>query len=458
LSVAAERLQTIDLRIERLNCTILRLSIPAVTESILTTLVYFVDAVLIGWLRNPAALAAVGLSGTLMWAVDGLFEAVSISTAAMVARLWGGRDFEAARRVAGQSIVMSVVAALLLMALLIPACSFFLQLMGGEPEVVLLGAQYVRILLFTAPISYTLAIANSVMRATGDTRKPMQITGVMNVWNVAVAYALIFGLGSLPALGLRGAALATASAKALGGLVALGILFSSKTPIRLRLTHFRPWDWRLIWRIFRVSLPNIGETIVSRLGYILFIRIVSALGTIALAAHQLALRIESFAYMPGWGLATASAALVGQALGARKEDVAEQGIRRTLLMGNGAMALLGMVFVVCGPAIVRLFGVQDAGLASMATMAIRIAALELFGLCSVMIVSGCLRGAGDTRTPMIVTLAGTLLFRVPITYLFAIVLHGGLKGVWLATTVDWSMRGLIMFFLYMRGRWKTVVI
>ena len=94
----------------------------------------------------------------------------------------------------------------------------------------------------------------------------------------------------------------------------------------------------------------------------------------------------------------------------------------------------------------------------MAALVVRISALELFGLCSVMIIGGCLRGAGDTRTPMIVTLAGTLLFRMPTTYLFAITLDAGLKGVWLATTVDWSMRALIMLFLYMRGHWKTVTV
>jgi putative MATE family efflux protein len=458
LSVATEQLQTIDLRVKRLTRTILKLSIPSVMESMLTTLVYLVDAALIGWLNDPVALAAVGLSGTLMWATDGLFAAISISASAMVARFWGGEDFEAARRVAGQSLILSVLVALVLMALLIPASRFFLQVMGGEPEVVRRGTEYIRILLATSLVSYTLSVANSIMRATGDTRKPMAITGIMNVWNVVAAYVLIFGLGPVPRLELRGAALATSSARALGGLIALGVLFSSQTPIHLQLKHLRRFDGGILWRIVRISLPSLGETVVSRLGFILFMRIVSALGTIALAAHQLALRIESLGYMPGWGLATATAALVGQALGARKADVAEQGIRRTLLMGNGVMALLGGLFVALGPAIVRLFGVQNADLARMATTAIRISALELFGLCSLMVMAGCLRGAGDTRTPMTVTLAGTLLFRVPTTYLFAITLGAGLRGVWLATAVDWSMRALIMFFLYVRGGWKAVTV
>ncbi|MCP4537957.1 MAG: MATE family efflux transporter [Chloroflexi bacterium] len=458
MTVATEKLETIDLRVERLTRTILKLSIPSVMESVLTTLVYLVDTALIGWLNDPVALAAVGLSSTLMWASDGLFQAISISASAMVARFWGSRDFEAARRVAGQALLLSVLVALVLMTLLTPAARLFLQVMGGEPAVVAQGTEYVQIMLATSLISYTFVVANSIMRATGDTRKPMYITGVMNVWNLIAAYILIFGLGPIPRLELRGAALATSSARAVGGLIALSILFSSRTSIHLKLEHIRRLDPKLIWRIMRISLPNIGETIVSRFGFILFMRIVSSLGTIALAAHQLAIRIESLAFMPGWGLATATAALVGQALGARKEDVAEQGIRRTLLIGNGMMALLGTVFVVLGPAIVRLFGVQNADLVRMATMAIRISALELFGLCTLMIIGGCLRGAGDTRTPMTVTLAGTLLFRVPMTYFFAITLGTGLKGVWLATAMDWSMRALILFFLYMRGGWKKVAI
>ena len=456
MSVAVKQTQTIDLRIEHLNRTILNLAIPSVLESTLTTLVYLVDTILIGWLNDPQSLAAVGLSNTLMWATEGLFQALSVSASAIVARFWGREDFEAARHVAGQALILSVLVALGLMALLIPISNLFLQAMGGEPEVVRRGTEYICILLATSPISFTLSIANSIMRATGDTKKPMYTTGIMNLCNMAFAYVLIFGLGPVPRLELQGAALATSAARALGGALALSVLFSARTPIHLRLEHLRYWDWRLIGRIMRISLPNIGETIVSRMGFILFMRIVSALGTIALAAHQIALRVESLAFMPAWGLATATAALVGQALGAQRDDVAEQGIRRTLLIGNGTMACLGSLLVILAPLVVRLFGVQDVKLANMAIMVVRISALELFGLCSLMIISGCLRGAGDTRTPMIVTLVGTLLFRVPTTYLFAILLNEGLRGVWLATATDWSMRALIVLFLYMRGKWKTV--
>lgn len=458
MAVAVEQPKTIDLRVERLDRTIVELAAPSVAESILSTLVYFVDTILIVRLNDPVALAAVGLSSTLMWAADGLFQAVSVSASAMAARFWGQRNFEAARGVAGQALILSVLVALLLMGLLIPAARPFMQLMDAEHAVVVSGAQYLHILLATSVVSFPLTVANSIMRATGDTRKPMYITGLMNVLNLVAAYVLIFGIGPAPRLELRGAALATSVARTVGGAVALGVLFSSGTRAHLRIANVRHPDLDLMWRILRIALPNIGETVVSRLGFMLYTRVLSMLGTVAVAAHQVALRVESLAFMPAWGMATAAAALVGQALGAGQEDIAERGIARTLLLGNGTMALLGLVFVLFAPAIVSLFGVQDPRMAELAGSAIRVSALELFGLCSLMILGGCLRGAADTRTPMIVTIAGTFLFRVPITYLFSIVLNGGLRGLWVGTAVDWSMRALIMFVLYRRGRWKTVAV
>ena len=458
MAVALEQPKTIDLRIERLNQTIIRLAIPSVAESVLTTLVYFVDTILISHLNDPVALAAVGLSSTLMWAGDGLFRAISISASAMVARFWGSRDFEEARRVAGQVLILSILVAILVMALMIPIARPFLRLMGAEEAVVISGTQYIHILLATSVVSFPLTVASAIMRATGDTKKPMYITALMNVCNMAVSYVLIFGLGFVPRLELRGAALATSVARTLAGVAAIIILFSSRTPIHLRLTHLFRFDVRLAWRIMRISLPNIAETLISRLGFVLYTRILSSLGTVAVAAHQVALRVESLGFMPAWGMATAAAALVGQALGAHREDVAERGIRRALLIGNGMMVLLGGMFVFYAPSIVRLFGVQDTAMFDMATTVIRISAMELFGLCSVMILGGCLRGAGDTRTPMIVTIAGTFLFRVPVSYLFALTLNGGLRGLWIATAVDWGMRAVIMFVLYIRGKWKTVVV
>jgi len=450
--------QTIDLSLDRLNRTIIRLALPSVAESLLSTLIYFVDTIMLSWMNDPVALAAVGLSGTLMWAVEGLFQAVSISASAMVARFWGEENFERAREVAGQSLLLTMLVSLLLMALFIPAARPFLVLMNAEAAVVEQGVAYMQIILIASPVSFLLTIANSIMRAAGDTQCPLYTSALMNGVKVLLAYPLIFGLGPIRGLGLTGAAISTSLSRALGGALAMVLLWVPRARIRLRWAHLKHWDWQTLRRIFRISLPNIGETIISRLGFMLFARILSELGTVAIAAHQIALRVESLAFMPGMGMSVAAAALVGQALGARKPHVAEQGISRTLLLTNIAMLGLGGCFVLGAPGIVRVFGIRNPEMVILAVQVVRISALELFGLGTLMVLSGCLRGAGDTRTPMVVTLVGTLLFRVPITYLFALTLRGGLRGLWLGTAVDWSMRALVMCAMYLRGQWKKVQI
>ena len=129
--------------------------------------------------------------------------------------------------------------------------------MGGEPDVVALGTQYVRVILATSVISYPMTISTSIMRATGDTQKPMYLTGLMNALNIASAFLLIFGWGPFPRLELQGAALSTSLARTVGGIAALGVLFSSKTPVQLRIVHVARWDGGLLWRIIRIAFPNV---------------------------------------------------------------------------------------------------------------------------------------------------------------------------------------------------------
>jgi putative MATE family efflux protein len=195
--------------------------------------------------------------------------------------------------------------------------------------------------------------------------------------------------------------------------------------------------------------------VIYRAGFAFFMRMVSSLGTASLAAHQIAMNVESLSYMPGFGLTVAATTLVGQALGAGKKDLAEAGIRRTMTFALVVMGNMALVFGLFGPQVVRAFGATPEVLA-LAGLAVRIAALEQLPIAVQMVVSGSLRGAGDTRTPMVVTVVGTLLFRVSAVYLLAIVLDLGLAGVWLGTAVDWTGRAILLYLLFQRGTWKRI--
>jgi putative MATE family efflux protein len=454
-SPAPAKQRVLDLRPEAINRTIIRLATPAVLENLLSTMVYFVDAFLIGWLHDNAALAAVGLSGTFMFIADGVLQAVAISATAMVARAWGEQDYERARRVGAQAIVLSVLIALLFTGIMIPFSDEFLVLMGAEPEVVSQGSLYINILLVTSVFSFPMLVSSGVMRGAGDTTKPMTVTLIMNVWNVIVAAVLIFGCGPIPPLRLAGAAIATSSARMMGGLLSLTFLFTGFTAIRIEPHRLLRWDWHIISRIMRLGIPNIIETTVGRIGHILFMRIISELGTASLAAHQIAVRVESLSFMPGWGLSVATATLVGQSLGAGRPDWAEASVRRTVLLATAFMSVTSLVFLFLNWPLVSIFG-STAEVLTLAAVAVQVGALEQIPIAVQMTLAGAMRGAGDTRTPMWVTFFGVLFFRVAAVYLFAIVLNLGLAGVWLGTAADWTGRACLMYLLYRRGRWKRV--
>ena len=446
---------SLTLTLESTSRNITRLAVPAVAENLLVTLVFIVDTLIVARLKDPAALVAVSLGGLFLHVADQLLWAISMAASALVAHAWGARDYERARRVAGQSILIAVLFASLSTALLFPLSRELLKLMGASDRAVALGAAYMRTILVSSVLGFPLVVLNGAMRGAGDAQTPMLITLVMNVWNVVVATALVFGAGPLPALGLSGAALATASARMLGGLLALALLISGKRFLHIHRRDILRSDRKLMAHIIRLSLPTAAESIIIRMGFITFVRIVSSLGEVALAAHQIAVNVESLSFMPGHGLSVASTTLVGQSLGADKPELAEASIHTSLRFSFLVMGTIAVVFALFGPSLVAPFG-STAEVLKLAGRAVRIGSLEQLPIAALMVIGGSLRGAGDMRTPVYANLAGTLLFRVPFVYLFAIIFGWGLDGVWLATAVDWTARATLIYLLFRRGTWKRI--
>ena len=449
------RSERLALSEETLTRSILRLAGPAVAENLLVTMVWFVDTFLIGWLRNPAGLAAVALGSMFIHITESVFAALSISAVAMVARAWGAEKYEQGRRVGGQAITLAVMVALVVIALMWPNAEALMNLMGAEPEVVHLGSMYIRVILVTSVLGFPLRVLSGIMRGSGDTRTPMYITGIMNVWNVAAAYALVFGPGPFPSLGVLGAGIATASARVVGGGLALYVVFAGRRTVHIEPRRVLQWDWGIVKEMIRLALPAAGEVLIIRAGSMAFTRIVSSLGTVPLAAHEIAVTVESLSFMPGFGFSVASTTMVGQSLGAKRPDLAEKSIRTSLKFALAIMGMVSLLFAFFGRQLVAIFGATPEVL-DLAGLAVQLAALEQVSIAVQMVLGGSLRGAGDTRSPMVVSMIGTLFFRITTVYLFTIVFGWGLAGVWLGTAVDWAGRATLMYWMYRRGRWKTV--
>ncbi|MCL5996138.1 MAG: MATE family efflux transporter [Chloroflexi bacterium] len=451
------------LKPESLNKTIFDLALPAVLENILMTAVFLADTLLIGQLHDAAALAAIGLSNTYLWIANGLFMALGVGALALVARAYGAGDYAKAKQVAAQAIALSAVLSVLVMVVMIPLAEPFMRLLMQDPdpiaraEVVRQATVYIHLILCTAVLSYPLQVMSGAMRATGDTRTPMYITLIMNVINIFLAAALIFGIGPIPALKIEGAGAATALARALGGILALVVFLKGMTHLKINLRDMVTWRWPEVSRIWKLAFPNVVETIIQRVGFITFMGIVSSLGTATVAANQIANTVESLSFMPAFGLSVAATTLVGQSLGARNATIGELAVKRTAIFSLIAMSLTGLLFVLFGQQIASVFGATGDVLL-LAGMAVQISALEQPSIALQMVYGGALRGAGDTRSPMMVSLIGVIFFRIAAVYLLAVVFKLGLAGVWLGTAIDWAGRTAVMYVMFRRGRWKQLKI
>ena len=217
------------------------------------------------------------------------------------------------------------------------------------------------------------------------------------------------------------------------------------------------WDGGLARRVVRIAVPTLVEVVVQRTGYIVFMGMVTALGTTALAAHAIGLRIESLSYGPGWGFSVAAAALVGHAVGAGNADEAGRIGWRAALLGGAYMGGCGLLFLAFGSWLVAPFLATPEVLGSAGTL-VRISALAQPFMAIYFVIAGSHRGAGDTMPPLLVTIIGVIPLRLGLVWLISVRLGGGIEGVWWACNIDWIARALLMMWFFKRGSWRRTIV
>ncbi len=445
----------LDLRLRTLNRTIATVAWPAIGDNLMFSLVFLADAIIVGWLRNETYLAGAALASLIMFWTNAPIQALSIATVSIISRTWGERDFDGARRFAGHSLVMTSIIVLGILLIGVPCAGWIIRLFQAEPDVVAPASAYLRIVLFSSVLGLPLMISNGIIRAKGDMKTPMFITMTMNVINIAGSIVLAFGIGPFPAMGLYGVAWGTVLARNIGGFLSLTALMSQTRGIGLRIRdmiHLRRQSFARIWH---VAYPAMAERIVNTTSYAVFMGMVASLGTTLLAAHQIALNVESLAFMPAFGMGVAVTTIFGQAVGSGRHRIGEITVKRSILFSFTMMDVLSVMFILFAPYGVRIFRATPEVVAQ-AGLALQVAALELPFFALAFIFMGALRGAGDTRSPFFVNVGCILLLRLPFTYLFALVLGWGLVGVWLATGLDWAGRSLGLWLIFRKGIWKTI--
>jgi putative MATE family efflux protein len=442
----------LDFSESTLNRTILTLALPAILEYLLFTAIRLTDTFIVGHLHDEIALAAVGLAGPLIFFSISPFFALSVSATALIARRWGEGRLDEGRNLAGQFMGMAFIGALITMFLGMVLANKFMVWMGAENTVADQGAMYYRIVLISSLTIFPLFVGNGILRGAGDTKTPMINTAIMNVVNIIFSLGLAFGIGPLPKLGLAGVAWGTVAGQTTAFFFMMHALISSNRQIRMKISGLNKWRKSDVNEIFNLGWPVFVERYFSSGSFIIFIGIVSILGTAALGANNIAIRVESIAFMPAIGLSFAMTSIVGQALGAKQISMGKLAVRKALIAAGTVMIVLGVIFFIFAENIVGLFGATP-NVLRLSAIAVRISAFELPFIAIGMILAGCLRGAGDTKSPLIVMVICIIIFRFGLVYLLGIKMNLGLGGVWLGTACDWAGRSIGLGVVFFRKSW-----
>lgn len=436
--------------------TITGLATPIVLGQLSQTLMGLVDTMMVGRL-GEGPLAAVAVATLLFSAIAMSIKAVDVAAQSFTARRVGqGRDGEVGP-VLGTAVSVSLGAGAVFMMIGLLWPEALMKMVSGDPEVRHLGRAYlVYRYAGMLPLLFFFQ-AKAVFDGIGWTRIGMGVGIGMNLVNVLLNWILIFGHWGAPAMGVAGAALASSLSTALAAVAILGFLLQPGTRHRFRILSRTNFRADLIMPFLKIGWPPALQTFGIVIGFLVFYFILGRISVLAVAAANIVMRIASISFMPGVGVGAAVQTLVGQSLG--RSD--PRGARRSAWYGVGLsvvfMGIFGVFFVFIPGQLLRLF-TKSASL-----IAAGVPILRLMGLVQVadavgLTLAGALRGAGLTRSVMLVDIITGFCLFPPLAYLFGIVLDGGLMGAWLAMLTWFTLYAAGMVFLFQRSNWEEVKI
>ncbi len=437
------------------------LAVPVLVEQALLYLVGLSDTVLTARFLSVDHLAAVTNAVYLMWFLGSLMIVVSVGATALVARLIGAGDRAGACRICGQAIGLAWIVGLATAAAGLAAAPALVGALNLTGRAATEAVAYLRIVLVITPLLASETVGVACLRGAGDTRTGMRVMILVNAINVAVSWALAIGLGPLPRLELRGIAIGTACGEGVGGLILLALLARGRSGLRLSRAGLVP-DGREVRRILRISAPAMGESLTTMVCQLWFLGLINRLGTVASAAHGIAIRCESIAFLLVTAFSVAAATLTGQYLGARRPDLAARAARTAWAMGVAVLCGLGLLLYTQAAPMVALFlGEGRSGVAVQGAAVVRVVAFATPAMATLIVLSGALRGAGDTRWPWAIVLVGFLTVRLPLAYHLTYPpsaggLGWGLYGAWVAMLADLCIRGALIAIRFLQGGWRLV--
>lgn len=439
---------------------VIMLAWPSLLESILTQLTSIADQIMVGRIPGEMgviALAAVGLSYQPKFLLMTAIQALNVGATAVIARYRGQQNQERANLVFRHAVLINFILSILIMIAGLFASDWMVRFMGTNisEETIQLGVQYLKIQFWgMIPLCLTFTMT-AALRGTGDSRTPMIYNTAANVVNLILNYILIYGKFGAPALGVAGASLATILGQTVAFLIALWRVLRKKAYVYLSFREPFSFDSTIVSNIVRVGAPAMAEQLLMRAGIIIYSRTVTGLGDLKFATHQVLMSIQSFSFMLGNSFSSSATTLVGQSLGKRRYDMAVIYMKQTRKLGRIAALIVMVLIAVFRRALMGLF-TTDAEVIAIGCEIMFLIALSQSLQADQFIVSGGLRGAGDTKFTAYVTMITVLCVRSLSAILMIDVLNWGLWGAWIALLVDQILRTLLISLRFHNGKWKRV--
>ena len=426
---------------------IVSLSIPSILAQISATVMFFIDASMVGHLGAKAS-AAIGLVESTGWLMGGLASAANMGFSVQVAHFIGANDFEAARRVLRQSLVCCMIWALMISLTSVIIAPFLPYWLGGTEEIIHDASVYFAIFGFAGIFFQMEGLAGSMLKCSGNMKIPSMLNIGMCVMDVCFNYLFIYVMD----LGVMGAAIGTGVAMLITAALMMYFLLVKSKMLSLigRPGSFKPKE-ETIRTAIKIGAPMGLQHMLMGGAYVVSTLIVAPLGTIAIAAHSLAITVESLCYMPGYGIAEAATTLVGQGIGAGQKLLTRSFARMSVGLGIAVMTFMGVLMWIFAPELMSIMSPVEEVI-TQGTQVLRIEAWAEPMFAAAIVANGVFIGAGDTMVPAAMSLCS--MWFVRLTLAASLAPKFGLKGVWSAMAIELIFRGCIFLTRLFKGRWS----
>ena len=435
---------------------ILKTSIPAVIDLSSQTIMFTIEAMFIGRL-STAAFAGQGLAIQVIIACLTILITFIVGSSLIVARHLGAEQREEANHVLGQALMISIVISFIIALVWYFGGVYLFRLIkeGSSIEAQRAGISYLRIVAMFAPIMITNFVAVGCIRGAGDTHLSMIVNVSINSLNLILAPLLIFGWFGFPRWEVEGAAMALGISHSIGFLITLYILRTRKSVLFLSFRELTTPNFKTFKRLSKTGIPTTIEQLVWALGLLVVSIYAARLGKEYLAIHMVFNRIQNVLSMAYLGLSLGAMTLMGKNLGAEKQQLAERTARTASWVGFVFSSIVAIVMVVFAKQILFMFTPEER------VIQLGINAMIIFALVQIPkavdnVIIGNLRGAGDLKWIMYMTMLGVVFLEVGFSWVLAFVFNMALAGLWLVHFIDETIRLILNYWRFKGGHWKSM--